>query len=313
MVTPCRSAMRGRNDVGRGDDHPCDTGHRCYDADSGAAGSGLIAGSFCTAAWNSDPSTGNFRARGELSMANEPHIAILDTGAVGAYPDCATRRQESIGDYWALTKPEVNFLILIATFAGFYLARTPGRTLPPAGFQTLRMICTLVGTLLVASGTAALNQFLERSFDAQMRRTARRPVASGRVAPCHALWFGIAVSLAGALFLAITVNALTSLLSVATFARYLFGHPPLKRKTPLWSFPGAFPGAVPPLIGWAAARGRLDWEAWILCARVFLCQYPHFIAIAWMYREDCARAACRVLPAGRWRGRAVTWQSAAVW
>src|ERR1700678_79497 len=121
-----------------------------------------------------------------------------------------------LSDYWALTKPEVNFLILIATFAGFYLAPTPAA----AGFQTSRMICTLLGTLFVASGTAALNQFLERSFDAQMRRTARRPVASGRVAPLHALWFGIAVSLAGALFLALTVNVLTSFLSVATLLSY---------------------------------------------------------------------------------------------
>jgi heme o synthase len=245
-------------------------------------------------------------------VANEPSIAILDTGAVGAHLDCAVRRQESIGDYWALTKPEVNFLILTATFAGFYLARTPSRTLPPAGFQTLRMICTLVGTLLVASGTAALNQFLERSFDAQMRRTARRPVASGRIAPCHALWFGTAVSLSGALFLAVTVNVLTSLLSVATLFSYLFVYTPLKRKTPLCTFTGAFPGAVPPLIGWAAARGRLDWEAWVLFALVFLWQFPHFIAIAWMYREDYARAGYHVLPAGRWRGRVVTWQSAAV-
>ena len=245
-------------------------------------------------------------------MATEPNIAILNTGALAADPDCAERRRESVGDYWALTKPEVNFLILIATFAGFYLAPTPGRTLPPAGFQTLRMICTLVGTLLVASGTAALNQFLERAFDAQMRRTARRPVASGRVAPCHALWFGIAVSLAGALFLALTVNVLTSLLSAATLLSYLFVYTPLKRKTPLCTVAGAFPGAVPPLIGWSAARGRLDWEAWTLFALVFLWQFPHFIAIAWMYREDYARAGYNVLPAGRWRGRVAAWQSAAV-
>src|ERR1700733_4598666 len=270
MVAPCRPAIRGRNDVGRGDDHPVDTGHRRYDTDSGASRSRLIAASFYAVAWNSDPSIRIFRARGELSMATEPNIAILNTGALAADPDCAERRRESVGDYWALTKPEVNFLILIATFAGFYLAPTPGRTLPPAGFQTLRMICTLVGTLLVASGTAALNQFLERAFDAQMRRTARRPVASGRVAPCHALWFGIAVSLAGALFLALTVNVLTSLLSAGALLSYLFVYTPLKRKTPLCTVAGAFPGAVPPLIGWSAARGRLDWEAWTLFALVFL-------------------------------------------
>jgi len=241
-------------------------------------------------------------------MATEPNVAILNTEAVGTQAEGAARRQGSIADYWALTKPEVNFLILIATFAGFYLAPTPAA----AGFQTSRMICTLLGTLFVASGTAALNQFLERSFDAQMRRTARRPVASGRVAPLHALWFGIAVSLAGALFLALTVNVLTSLLSVATLLSYLFIYTPLKRKTPLCTFIGAFPGAVPPLIGWAAARGRLDWEAWILYALVFLWQFPHFMAIAWMYREDYARAGYHVLPSGRRRERVVNWQSVAV-
>ena len=241
-------------------------------------------------------------------MATEPNVAILNTGAVGRHADCAARRQESIADYWALTKPEVNLLILIATFGGFYLAPTPAA----AGFQTSRLICTLVGTLFVASGTAALNQFLERSFDAQMRRTARRPVASGRVAPLHALCFGIVVSLAGALLLALTVNVAASLLSIATLLSYLFIYTPLKRKTPLCTFIGAFPGAVPPLIGWAAVRGRLDWGAWVLYALVFLWQFPHFMAIAWMYREDYARAGYHVLPAGRRRERVVNWQSVAV-
>ena len=239
-------------------------------------------------------------------MAAEPTIAILNaTGDPQAGVEVP--QHDAVADYWALTKPEVNFLILITTFAGFYLAPAP----ETSGFRTLRIAYTLVGTLLVAGGTGALNQFFERSFDAQMRRTVRRPVASGRLASSRALWFGIALSLTGALFLALTVNVLASLLSVATLLSYLFVYTPLKRKTPLCTLVGAFPGAVPPLIGWAAARGRLDEGAWVLYALLFLWQFPHFMAIAWMYREDYARAGYRVLPSGKWKGRIVNWQSVA--
>jgi heme o synthase len=206
-------------------------------------------------------------------------------------------------DYWALTKPEVNFLILITTFVSFHLASNPSAT------RTLTMIHTLVGTLLVASGAATLNQFLERSLDAQMRRTARRPLAAGRLSALNVLWFGIALSVAGALYLA-ALNRLTALLAVLTLLSYLFLYTPLKRKTPLCTLVGAFPGAAPPLIGWAAARGRLDAEAWVLFLIVFLWQFPHFMAIAWMYREDYSRAGYRVLPTQRLRDRFLTWQSA---
>jgi protoheme IX farnesyltransferase len=210
-----------------------------------------------------------------------------------------------MSDYWALTKPEVNFLILITTFAGFYLA--PGRS--PGEFPVSLALSTLLGTLLVAGGTATLNQFLERDFDVHMRRTARRPVASGRIKPSYALWFGISSSLAGVAYLALAVNVLASLLAVGTLLSYLFLYTPLKRRTPLCTLVGAFPGAAPPLIGWAAARGRLDPEAWVLYAIVFLWQFPHFMAIAWMYREDYARARYLVLPAGVRRDRFVIWQS----
>jgi len=156
--------------------------------------------------------------------------------------------------------------------------------------------------------SAALNQFLERSFDAEMRRTARRPIAAGRVSPLNAFWFGISLSLAGALYLA-ALNALTALLAVLTLLSYLFLYTPLKRKTPLCTLVGAFPGAAPPLIGWVAARGRLDQEAWVLYLIVFFWQFPHFMAIAWMYRDDYSRAGYRVLPAQESRNRFVTWQS----
>jgi heme o synthase len=225
-----------------------------------------------------------------------------------------TRKRHRLGayailsDYWALTKPEVNLLILITTSAGFYLAGPAGL----AGLRIALLIHTLLGTLLVAGGTGTLNQFIERSFDAQMRRTSRRPLASGRVQAPQALWFGVSLSLAGTVYLALAVNFLASFLAVATLLSYLFLYTPLKRKTPLCTLVGAFPGAVPPLIGWAAARGRLDPEAWLLYALVFLWQFPHFMAIAWMYREDYSRAGYLVLPPGRTRDRFVIWQSFAV-
>lgn len=205
-------------------------------------------------------------------------------------------------DYWALTKPEVNFLIVITTFVGFELASNAG------ALRILTLIHSLAGTLLVASGAATLNQFLERSFDAQMRRTARRPLAAGRLNPLHVLWFGICLSIAGVLYLA-ALNVLTTLLAALTLLSYLFLYTPLKRKTPLCTLIGAFSGAAPPLIGWAAARGRLDAAAWALYVMVFLWQFPHFMAIAWMYRDDYSRAGYRVLPAQARRDRFVTWQS----
>src|ERR1700693_1625460 len=224
-------------------------------------------------------------------MAAEPMIAVLNA-APAVLGNRSGRLYAAMSDYWALTKPEVNFLILITTFAAFYLASAAG----PGGFRILPVINTLLGTLLVAGGTGTLNQFLERSFDAQMRRTARRPLASGRLKASHVLCFGISLSLAGAVYLALAVNVLASLLAAVTVLSYLFLYTPLKRKTPLCTSIGAFPGAVPPLIGWAAARGRLDPAAWVLYAMVFLWQFPHFMAIAWMYREDYARAEYLVLP-----------------
>jgi protoheme IX farnesyltransferase len=201
-----------------------------------------------------------------------------------------------LSNYWALTKPEVNFLILITTFVGFYLASAgDGR------FSFVRLFNTLLGTLLVASGTGSLNQYLERHFDAQMRRTARRPAAAGRLTPSAVLAFGTALAITGGIYLATAVNLLTSALATLTLLTYLFVYTPLKRKTPLCVLVGAFPGAMPPLIGWAAASGRLNIEAGMLYAMLFLWQFPHFMAIAWMYREDYDRAGYLVLPKGNAR------------
>jgi protoheme IX farnesyltransferase len=203
-----------------------------------------------------------------------------------AQPNQLTAR---LRDYYTLTKPEVNLLILMTTSAGYYLAsRGP--------FQIGGLIHILVGTLLVASGTATLNQCMERIWDGHMRRTANRPLPSGRLNPSHALLFGVLLSVAGGLYLALTVNALSAGLAIATLLSYLLVYTPLKRKTPLCTLLGAIPGAMPTLIGWAGASGRIDRDAWFLFAVLFLWQFPHFLAIALMYREDYARAGFRMLP-----------------
>ena len=192
-------------------------------------------------------------------------------------------------DYYTLTKPEVNLLILMTTSAGYYLAsRGP--------LKTGGLISTLVGTLLVASGTATLNQWMERVWDGQMRRTAMRPLPSGRVSSREALVFGILLSIAGGVYLAIAVNVLSSLLAVSTLLSYLFIYTPLKRKTPLCTMIGAFPGAMPTLIGWAGAGTTINRQALLLFGVLFLWQFPHFLAIALMYRDDYSRAGYRMLP-----------------
>jgi heme o synthase len=176
-------------------------------------------------------------------VATEP-ILITTRRLTVAMVDSKTRPVASgyaaLSDYWALTKPEVNFLIALATFAGFYLA-LPAQV---SRFPWLLLTHTLLGTLLVASGTATLNQYIERRFDAQMRRTSRRPLAAGRLEPFRVLWFGVAVSAVGSIYLAIAVNPLASGLSIVTLLTYLFLYTPLKRKTPLCTLVGAFPGAV---------------------------------------------------------------------
>ncbi len=192
-------------------------------------------------------------------------------------------------DYYTLTKPEVNLLILMTTSAGYYLG---GK----GSFQWAGLVHTLIGTLLVASGTATLNQWMERVWDGQMRRTANRPLPSGRVSPVEAFIFGVSLSLAGGIYLALTVNWLASALAVSTLLSYLLIYTPLKRKTPLCTMLGAFPGAMPTLIGWAGATASISLHAWYLFAILFLWQFPHFLAIALMYREDYERAGYKMLP-----------------
>jgi heme o synthase len=191
-------------------------------------------------------------------------------------------------DYACLTKPEVTFLVLIATGLGSFMAAES------LGLGIL--FHTVLGTALLASGTATLNHYLERAYDGLMRRTANRPLPSGRLTPRQVLIFGAALSVLGGVYLAFFVNPLTSLIGAATLLSYLFVYTPLKRKTTWATFIGAFPGAAPVLIGWAAVRNALDIEAWVLYAILFLWQFPHFLAIAWIYREDYARAGMQMLP-----------------
>jgi len=234
-------------------------------------------------------------------VATEPILGAFDITAV-------ERRRVAISgalfDYWELTKPEINFLIAITTATGFWM----GAAAALANFPWISFLHTVLGTAFVASGAATLNQLIELRYDAQMRRTTRRPLASGRIAPLHALWFGVLLSALGVAYLAVLTNALASLLATATLLTYLFLYTPLKRITPLCTLVGAVPGAAPPLIGWAAACGRLDAPAWGLFAIVFLWQFPHFMSIAWMYREDYGRAGYLVLPAGERKSRWAAWQ-----
>jgi heme o synthase len=237
---------------------------------------------------------------GGLTMAAE---------SVAVAPAPAIRRQgvhRAVWlDYWALTKPEVNLLIVITTAAAFCMARTRVIATLPLSL----LLHTLAGTLLVASGAATLNQWLERPFDARMRRTVRRPVAGGRIPPAHALLFGVLLSLAGIGQLWLAVGPVPSLLALATLVSYLFLYTPLKRISPLCTLIGAAPGAIPPLIGWTATGARLDSDAWLLFAILFLWQLPHFMAIAWMYRDDYERAGYVVLPRGEARTRFVMLQT----
>jgi protoheme IX farnesyltransferase len=192
-------------------------------------------------------------------------------------------------DYIALTKPRITWLILMSTGVGYFFGAQKG-------WHLWTLLHTIVGTGLIASGTAALNQWSERVADGKMRRTQARPLPSGRLQAPHALVFAIAISIAGFVELWFGANPLAALLGLFTLLTYLFIYTPLKQRSPHSTTFGSLPGAMPPLIGFAAASGTLTWDAWVLFAILFLWQFPHFYAIAWMYKEDYARAGIRMLP-----------------
>jgi protoheme IX farnesyltransferase len=193
------------------------------------------------------------------------------------------------GAYIALTKPDVSLLVVMTTAAGFYMGvRGP--------VDWLKLVHTVFATMLIAGGTAALNHYIERESDRQMRRTASRPLPSGLLQPGQALAFGVALAIAGAADLWLVGGWMASLLGVVTCLSYLLAYTPLKKRTVWATFIGAFPGAIPPMIGWAAASGRVETGAWLLFLILFFWQFPHFHAISWMYREDYARAGIQMLP-----------------
>lgn len=212
-----------------------------------------------------------------------------EASAQASLVQAVPQHNQWVADYAELTKPRVTALILMSTLVGFYLGSA-------ADVNFSLLLHTLLGTALVAGGTAALNQFWERAADGKMLRTKDRPLPAGRMEPWKALCFGLVLSAAGILYLGAKANVLTGLLAALTLGTYLFLYTPLKKRTPLCTLVGAFPGAIPPLIGWVAASGGFTLGAGILYLILFLWQFPHFLSIAWLYREDYARGGIIMLP-----------------
>jgi heme o synthase len=194
--------------------------------------------------------------------------------------------------YWELTKPRITFMVLVTTALGYFLAGQQG----VGGGSWFTVTCLLLGTALSCGGAGVLNQYLERDIDGKMRRTKLRPLPRGAVTPTNALLFGLLLTVAGTVFLAISVNLLTGFLALMTSFLYVLVYTPLKRTTWWNTFIGAIPGALPPMGGWAAATGGLEAGAWILFLVLFVWQHPHFFAIAWMYKEDYSRGGLVMLP-----------------
>ena len=203
-------------------------------------------------------------------------------------------------DFIALTKPRLNLLVLLTTLAGLYLAS-------PQGVAPALVVHTLIGTALVAGGAAALNQVWERKTDGQMRRTRGRPLPLGRLGAAEGTWFGLALSGVGLAELAFGATLAAAVVAAGSLLSYILVYTPLKTRTSLATLVGAVPGALPPVIGWAAATGRVSLPALVLFGIVFFWQMPHFLAIAWMYRDDYAAAGIPLLPVvepdGRRTGR----------
>ncbi len=191
-------------------------------------------------------------------------------------------------DYAELMKPELTFLSVLSALCGFYLGTT-------GTFDAWLFLHVAMGTTLLGGGAGALNQYIEQRFDALMKRTERRPLPAGRLFPAEALTFGIILSTLGLVELTFFTNILTGFLGALTFTTYIFLYTPLKRITPWSTIVGGIPGAIPPMMGWTAARNEITIEAWILFAILFCWQMPHFFSLAWMYKKDYARAGFKML------------------
>jgi protoheme IX farnesyltransferase len=198
-------------------------------------------------------------------------------------------RRAAAADYLELTKPRITLMVVLTTLVGYVVAARPGVALAP-------LALALAGTALVAAGASTLNMLLERRTDALMLRTRNRPLPAGRLRPAEVLTFGAAVTIAGLAVLRVANGPVAAAVALLTWATYLFAYTPLKTRTSLSTVVGAFPGALPPVIGWAAARGEVDAGAYVLFSILFLWQIPHFLAIAWIYRDDYARAGLPMLP-----------------
>lgn len=223
-----------------------------------------------------------------------------------------TRATSLFRDYAELTKLRVTTLIVMTAWCGYFFgARKAG-----VSWISWGLFNSLLGIGLVSSGTAALNEVMEYDIDANMRRTARRPIPAGRMSLLHATVAGVLATVGGSVFLALFTNPLTGLLTFLTSVVYLAAYTPLKRISPICTFVGAFPGAMPGVLGWTAARGRLEWGTLVLFAILFIWQFPHFFSIAWLYREDYASGGVRMLPVveedGRSTARRILWYSVAL-
>jgi protoheme IX farnesyltransferase len=232
--------------------------------------------------------------------------AVSSVPAAGEHVQPAGR----LTDFVSLAKPRLNLLVLVTTLAGVYLAA-------PEGVRPLLLLHTLVGTALVAGGAAALNQVRERDTDRLMRRTRTRPLPAGRLRTADGAWFGVVLATVGIAQLALAVNVLSAAVAALTLASYVFVYTPMKRCSSHSTLVGAIPGALPPVIGWAAATGSLTLPALVLFGIQFFWQMPHFLAIAWMYRDDYAAAGIPLLPVmepdGRRTGQQALLYAAALW
>ena len=229
----------------------------------------------------------------DITDLHDGSFAVAAAAATPRFPNdrvvVTAAAPSRLADYYELTKPRMNFLVLVTAALGFYMAAR-------GWGQWATFLHAMLGTFLTAGGAAALNQYLERDLDARMPRTANRPLPAGRVGPVEALAFGVALTAAGVLYLALLVNPLTAALGAITLGTYVFLYTPMKRWTTLCTIVGAVPGAIPPMMGWTAAAGELSPPAWALFGILFFWQLPHFLAIAILYRDDYAAGGFKMLP-----------------
>ncbi|MGI9055996.1 MAG: heme o synthase, partial [Pyrinomonadaceae bacterium] len=197
--------------------------------------------------------------------------------------------KEKLAAFLELTKPRIAFMLVLTSAAGFYLGSK-------GNFDFLLFTNSMIGILLLAFGVATLNQFIERRTDALMERTAKRPIPTNKVSPTEALIFGLILTVSAEIYLVFLVNPLTAVLGLVVIVGYVLLYTPLKTKTSASTAIGAIPGAMPPLMGWTASANEITLGAWVLFALLFLWQFPHFLAIAWMYKEQYRKAGILMLP-----------------